>query len=159
MNFPHIPAFYLLLAEKYYLCIKFDGKMKVKIALILMFSANMLMLAHNIIPHHHHHGIPHFYAPNSGNHDEKDDCCEQTCLFEQDLDAIVKDSSDDCHCCCSLCALHHHHDLFLSDAIDFFGARLYRPAGFLLVEQPCLINYLCDYSASGAGLRAPPSEL
>jgi hypothetical protein len=86
------------------------------IYIAFIFVANMLLLVHTVIPHHHHQGRPHFVLYEMHENDNADDCCckhggGQTCLFEQDIDAVYEHSED--NCTCALHALQHHSDMFL----------------------------------------------
>jgi hypothetical protein len=133
--------------------------------IVLIFAANILLLAHSVVPHHHHNGIPHFVwfdSSHSEGSGECNDCCchhehGETCLFEQSID-VVYETKDDCSH--ALCALHNHHPEMLLQAVlftytyDFSLVREKLP----LQEPPYLINYCFDYAGSGIGLRAPPME-
>lgn len=124
-----------------------------------IFAANILLLAHTLVPHHHHEGIPHFSLPDFHHSQETDNECEgcccrheenETCLFEQNINLIYENKND---YCCIFCLSNHHPEVvpgFLT--YDFSTVR----AGTPLLEPPCLISYLFDYANSGQGLRAPP---
>ncbi|MDR1783154.1 MAG: hypothetical protein LBR13_02695, partial [Dysgonamonadaceae bacterium] len=71
--------------------------MRKTVAILTVFAANIMMLAHTFIPHHHHHGVPHFdFAFTVENH-EDEDCHhdESSCILEQDFDVIYEDTKDD----------------------------------------------------------------
>ena len=127
-----------------------------------IFVANLLLLAAHAIPHHHHQGAPHFVLEETHSHDEADDCCcnyggGQTCLFEQNINAVYKHSDE--HCLCASCVLHQHPGMFLQAAIYsvfIYDFSLVRETVTFL-EPPNSINYYCDYACAGLGLRAPPT--
>jgi hypothetical protein len=129
--------------------------------ILFIFTANILLLAHSIIPHHHHNGIPHFEWLASHSEDECHNCCHhengETCLFEQNIDAVCETKED---CACILCDSHDYHQGMLLQAVlltytyDFSSVR----ENFSLKEPPYLISYHFDYAGSGLGLRAPPME-
>jgi hypothetical protein len=130
--------------------------------IVLIFATNLLLSAH-IIPHHHHYGAPHFVLFETQAHDKADNCCcnhgeGQTCLFEQDIDAIYKHSDENCFC--ASCLLHHPEmflqaTVYLSFVTDFSWVRETGP----FLPPPYLISYYCDYASSVLGLRAPPIAL
>lgn len=126
----------------------------------LIFIANLLLLVYSVIPHHHHNGMPHFVMSEMHRHDSADDCRhsqeeQQTCLFEQDINAVYEHSDE--KCLDASCVLHHP-ELFLQAAVfsifsyDFSFVR----ETVTLPEPPYLISYHCDFAGSGQGLRAPP---
>ncbi|MDR0612884.1 MAG: hypothetical protein LBG45_05295 [Dysgonamonadaceae bacterium] len=126
----------------------------------LIFTANLLLLVFSVIPHHHHSGMPHFIAFENHRHDCADDDRhnqeeKQTCLFEQNIDAVYEHAEEKCGD--ASCVLHHP-ELFLQAAVfsvfsyDFSLVR----ETFTLPEPPYLISYHCDFAGSGRGLRAPP---
>jgi hypothetical protein len=131
--------------------------------IVLIFIANILLSAH-IIPHHHHWGAPHFVLFETHAGDKADDCCcdygdEQTCLFEQDIDAVYEHADDNCFC--ASCILHQHPELFLQVAV--YSGFIY---DFSLIREtvtfpdtPYLLNYYCDYASAVWGLRAPPVSI
>jgi hypothetical protein len=141
--------------------------LKKRFCITLMFIANILLLAHSVIPHHHHNGIPHFeWFTSTEHHSDGDgechDCCCHhenggTCPFEQSIDAVYETKDD---CSNVLCAVHNHHPGMLLQAIlgtDPYDFSL-APENISPKEPPYLISYHCDYAGSGTGLRAPPSE-
>ncbi|GHU79871.1 hypothetical protein FACS1894145_4980 [Bacteroidia bacterium] len=127
----------------------------------LIFMANLLLLAHTVIPHHHHHGAPHFVLFETHAHDNAgNDCCcthedENTCVFEQDINAVYKQSEENGS---GVSCVLHRPELFLQTAVyavfiaDFSLVR--ETDAFF--ESPYLISYYCDYAGAGWGLRAPP---
>ncbi|MDR2621833.1 MAG: hypothetical protein LBC48_04535 [Dysgonamonadaceae bacterium] len=134
-----------------------------RIYITLIFTANLLLLVYSVIPHHHHGGMPHFVMSEMYQHNDRDDCSHnregrQTCLFEQNIDAVYEQSELNCQD--ASCVLHHP-EMFLYEAVflifsyDFSLVRETIP----LLEPPYLISYYCDYVNSGQGLRAPPFEL
>jgi uncharacterized protein (UPF0332 family) len=126
----------------------------------LIFIANLLLLAY-VIPHHHHHGAPHFILFETHQHDDAEDCCcnhgeIQTCLFEQDINAVYEQSEEKC---LDISCVLHHPEMFLQTALfsifnyDFSLVR----ETITFLEPPYLINYYCEYVGSVLGLRAPPT--
>jgi hypothetical protein len=136
-------------------------------ATILIFTANILLLAHNIVPHHHHNGLPHFewfsFHQHDANHECDGCCCHHdddggTCLFEQNIDAVYETEDDHSH---AMCTTHHNHDsgIFLQAVLLTFTYDFSLDSEKIpLPEPPYLINYGLDYAGSGLGLRAPPIE-
>jgi hypothetical protein len=132
-----------------------------RISITFIFIANLLLLAYSVIPHHHHHGMPHFVMSEMHQHDDEEDCSHnreerQTCLFEQNIDAVYEQSEQNCQN--ASCVLHHP-EMFLFEAvfsIFSYNFSLIRETVTLL-EPPFLISYYCEYRSSGQGLRAPPA--
>jgi uncharacterized protein (UPF0332 family) len=132
-----------------------------RIYITFIFIANLLLLVYSVIPHHHHRGMPHFVMSEMHQHDDGEDCShnreeKQTCLFEQNLDAVYEQSEQNCQD--ATCVLHHP-EMFLYESVfsifsyDFSLVR--ETVTFL--ETPFLISYYCEYVNSGQGLRAPPA--
>jgi hypothetical protein len=71
------------------------------------------------------------------------------------MDAVIKDSNDDCGCAGSLCTAHYHHFLTLFTGFEYKDITPLLTTQYVLVDPPYLINYHCNCSAS-SGLRAPP---
>jgi hypothetical protein len=128
--------------------------------------ANMLLLAHNIVPHHHHNGLPHFAWSVPHHHSAEDcechgSCCHhengETCLFDQVID-VISETKDDCSCLLSASSHHHHHPEMLLQAILLTFTYDLSPASEESSGKtpPYLISYHFDYAGSGLGLRAPP---
>ncbi|MDR3338670.1 MAG: hypothetical protein LBT25_01000 [Candidatus Symbiothrix sp.] len=130
--------------------------------ILFIFTANIFLLAHNIVPHHHHDGIPHFVFSDCCSHHHDDDCCNHgengACLFEQNIDAVYENGKEDCDCA-SCTALQHSGMLLQAVLLTFtYDFSLVRETDFSL-DPPYLINYYSDYLNQGLGLRAPPISL
>jgi hypothetical protein len=139
---------------------------KKTISILLVFSVNILLLAHAAVPHHHHNGIPHFaFSLTEEDHQHtKDSCCcsheeseEDSCMFDQEVDLIHElEDHHNQNLCCS-----EHSDLSgsLLTAILFsytYDVSAYRQETPLIIP-PYLISYSFD-PVSSTGLRAPPVE-
>jgi hypothetical protein len=136
------------------------------ISILLVFSVNILLLAHAVLPHHHHDGIPHFaFSLTEEDHQHtKDSCCcsheeaeEDFCMFDQAVDVVLK-SKD--HSLCNLSCSEHPDSsgslltaILLSYTYDVSSCRQETP----LISPPYLISYSFD-PVSSTGLRAPPIE-
>ena len=135
------------------------------ISISLIFSVNIFLLAHAILPHHHHNGIPHFvFHPTEEHHHSQDDCCcshgeaeDDSCLFDQDVDVFFKSEDHYEHSCC----VGHTDFSKLLTAILFTSSynvsALWQDTPLLV--PPYLISYHTDPVVSSAGLRAPPAHL
>lgn len=142
--------------------------MKKSISILLVFSVNLFILAHAILPHHHHSGVPHFtlfetiHAEDQQHHDSC--CCNENekqadsdcCVMDQDVDLFHEDEEN---CFCGLTAEHSHEGtIALLQAILFFS-NIEQLWFFekIPLEKPYLITYHYDPVYAGFGLRAPPS--
>jgi hypothetical protein len=136
---------------------------KKSISILLIFSVNLLLLAHAVLPHHHHNGIPHLVFAGTGEHHHSDDfcCCEHE---DQDKDSCALDLEVDVYCNTE----EHHHHLCCTDHSDHFN---HLPTAILLTYSydisaslqgeplripPYLISCSQDPVVSSTGLRAPP---
>lgn len=135
------------------------------VSILLVFSVNLFLLAHAVLPHHHHHnGVPHFsFSLMEEHHHDHDSCCcshseegDDSCAFDQDVDVVYESKQ---HC---LCGVDHagHSDAFLYLPTAVLLASLYDTSVFLqdvpLIVPPYLISYCQDPVISSSGLRAPP---
>ena len=134
------------------------------ISIVLIFSVNLFLLAHAVLPHHHHNGIPHFYFTQiEEQHDEHTSCCahnheedSDSCAFDQDVDVVFK--SEDHSDCDAGCSDHAHMSgslltaVLLSELYDTSALQLDVP----ITIPPYLLPYNQDPVISASGLRAPP---
>jgi hypothetical protein len=135
------------------------------ISILLIFSVNILLLAHAAIPHHHHNGVPHFtFSLTEEDHQHtKDSCCcsheeseEDSCMFDQEVDMIheLEDHHNQNLCCAE------HSDLSGSLPTAILLSFTYNVSAFWLetplIRPPYLISYSSDPVISSTGLRAPP---
>jgi hypothetical protein len=133
------------------------------LSILLIFTVNLFVLTHAVMPHHHHHGLPHFVLCEEA-HEHPDDgaadnCCSpdeknETCTFEQHIDIVYELKED---CSRILCTSHHHPDLLLQAVLFSFTTDFSLAPERISSEKPLyLISYYFDYAGSGLGLRAPP---
>jgi len=113
---------------------------------ILLF-ANMILLAHAVIPHHYHDGIPFFdnhHEHSQYPHNEEEsieDCFFSRVHIRLDNDKQVFHSLD--------------FDLF-SCFLTLSILKIADNNSLLFEQKPCLLSFYNEYISSSLGLRAPP---
>jgi len=143
-------------------------RLKQIITLTLLIFANILLLAHSVLPHSHHDGIVCFSIEEirhqqhcSDHHDDVGCCCEHgknghhhSNSEDCDLKEIVlrqQDTTHDeilpCANCLSLAYTLYYLNEFYFEAPQF-GERLR--------QKPYLENYIPPFVGSLKSLRAPP---
>lgn len=143
------------------------------LTLILLLLANILLLAHSVLPHSHHDGIvcfsieklvdlPECSSLNTNNNDE---CCgkhtgkshhHHTNNDDCGLKEIVVRGGNEfheeilpCENCLSLLYTVYSLNEFYFDAPSF---------GQWLDQKPYLDNYISPYVGTISSLRAPPAS-
>lgn len=135
------------------------------VSISLLVIANLILLAHDVIPHHHHddhvcfeHGscAAHHSDESENEKQPSDENKDEACCSLADLLIIPAGSRFEeinCSCCPSV---HDSEDLNLVflKSTEFDNATILRP---LLFRQHTrkTIFYLA-FSSLSAGLRAPP---
>lgn len=139
------------------------------ITLVILLLANMVLLAHAILPHTHHDGVVcfsledikdqhscskfkdisdccdgHETAQSSHHHHNSEDCDLRDVIIRQDTnhEEIIP-----CEACLSLL-----YDIYSLNEL-FLVAPEYEER---LAYKPYLISYISPYVGSTIGLRAPP---
>jgi len=147
------------------------GKMKQLLTLILLLSANTLLLAHAVLPHSHHDGMVCFSLEEimqchhfQDNHSNRNDCCSHE---EKDAkhhhhgnhencdlkDVVLRQNNDlhddilPCPACLSLMYVLYLPDEFYLGVPEF---------GQWLQEKPYVNNYIPPFVGTVRSLRAPP---
>ncbi|MDH6308582.1 hypothetical protein M2451_000893 [Dysgonomonas sp. PFB1-18] len=144
------------------------------LTLILLLSANILLLAHNVLPHSHHDGIVCFSMeelvnlPKCSDHsaNNNDECCgnhtgkchhhhhtnDDGCGLKE---IVVRGGNEfheemlPCENCLSLLYTVYSLNEFYFDAPRF---------GQWLEQKPYLNNYVPPYVGTVSSLRAPPAS-
>jgi hypothetical protein len=134
-------------------------------SIVFLLLANIVLLAHDVIPHHHHEENicfeHHHSCPADNSHDseadelpppeEKEACCMLAELV------VFTPTSHSFEISCPCCEIDHHLVTF-----DFSFIPTYSFAGSDLSDQypfrqkPYRINYLLSPANQLHGLRAPP---
>ncbi|MDR2917252.1 MAG: hypothetical protein LBV74_20860 [Tannerella sp.] len=143
--------------------------MKRTIAISFLLLANIIILAHVVIPHHHHNGMPVAFCKISLS----DDNSEYTHSFHSHSDG-ENDHSHESDANCTLCQLYIRADLnnspsSLTSALANFHidiptfcldiSSLTDIQGFESLpfrHKPHIISYHSHYIVHSLGLRAPP---
>ncbi len=140
--------------------------MKKTVTIIFLCLANLILLAHIVVPHHHHNAVVACFL--SPEHDNAEESCPsshdhekshhhegntENCLVKEIFVRVEKDKKAACSDCShiqlSLCLPKIFLNLSLSENID--------TDGFSHPPKPYLVSYLHSYIASSLGLRAPPA--
>jgi hypothetical protein len=133
------------------------------VSISLLVIANLILLAHDVIPHHHHDDhvcyehesctTGHSHNPNKtdapGNQDEA--CCSLADLL------IIPANSRFDEISCSCCTASHHsgnHNLALLLIAEYNNALLLLPLPFR--KHPHKSNFYLAFTSLSSGLRAPP---
>lgn len=131
-------------------------------SIVLLLLANIVLLAHDVIPHHHHendicfenHACADSHSHESETQDQpsEDDTC---CLLAEMV--VFTPSTQSFKISCPCCEIDQYQD-----TIDFSFIPTYAFTGFILSDQflfrqyPYRIPFLLSPADQIHGLRAPP---
>lgn len=133
------------------------------VSIALLVIANLILLAHDVIPHHHHddhvcyeHGSCAAHHSNDSENekrttDENDACCSLADLLIIPASSRLKEIS--CSCCTPVHDSGNHIQGLLKST-DFYKAMQSLPLPFR--QHPQKSNFYRAFSSLSAGLRAPP---
>lgn len=140
--------------------------MKRKITILIVLLANLIFLAHTVIPHHHHHAELCFASSHSNTETsahQHDDCCpheekqeipSDRCCVLQDAAAIpadqVKASPK-----ISIEPYSAPGGLWAIEQVEIKQNLLF--AGFIRSYTPSEVSLYSQYILRSIGLRAPPA--
>lgn len=133
------------------------------ISISLLIIANMILLAHDVIPHHHHDDQVCFENGRCASHHSNDSENEkhpgkedEACCSLADLLIIPANSRlEEILCsCCTFVYDSGNHFLALLNIAEFDKATLLIPLPFR--QHPQKSTFYRAFSSLSAGLRAPP---
>lgn len=127
----------------------------------LIFLANIVLLAHAVLPHHHHKqqvcieqthcagdAISHSHSTTGHNH-QHDETNSEACILKQAV--IIPTSQARLLNNCDNCSDNHNHDFFIP---SYFGLETLQP---ITVTVSTVSEFtFSSYITSSLGLRAPP---
>lgn len=125
--------------------------------------ANMVMLAHAVLPHHHHeqqvcierkHCIDDAttHTHNSAEHNHQHDGTDNTaCALKQAV--IIPTSQDKFLKSCDNCTDNHYHDFYI---LSTFGYVFSEPVSEVVRYIPEFSSFYITFVTPTIGLRAPP---
>ena len=129
----------------------------------LILIANIVLLAHAVLPHHHHEQlvcIEQTHCTNdaishsqtaSDNHHQHDGAHLATCILKQAI--IISTSQARLLNNCDNCSDNHNHDFFI---LSYFGLETLQPITVTVSTVPEFTFTFSSYITSSLGLRAPP---
>jgi hypothetical protein len=134
------------------------------VSITLLVIANMILLAHDVIPHHHHdenvcyeHGSCSAHHSNDSEDEKRSADENEACCSLADILIIPANSRFD-EISCSCCTTNHHsenHNLALLNSAEFDNAMLLPP--LLFRKHPQKSNFYFAFTSLSSGLRAPPA--
>lgn len=134
------------------------------VSITLLAIANLILLAHDVIPHHHHddhvcyeHGSCAAHHSNDSENDKRSSDEEEACCSLADLLIIPANSRfDELNCShCTSILDSGSHDLVLLKTAEFDKTRLLPSLHFR--KHPQKTNFYRAFTSLSAGLRAPPA--
>lgn len=133
------------------------------VSITLLVIANLILLAHDMIPHHHHDDHVYFehltcaaHHSNDSENEKRSADENEACCSLADLLIIPANSRFDeisCSSCTPVLDLGNHN-LSLLQSADFEGVILLPP--LLFRQHPHKSNFYRAFTSLSAGLRAPP---
>jgi len=142
-------------------------------AIFFVLLANIILLAHGVVPHHH---LPHqtFFLTAHTTESQKEHYHTDTSDFDHENDHGTK--SDYEHCILNkiigiptntvrqICGCDFHTDVHpdlggLYSVLLFFHFKYVDPAVIVRLRPPLLAFSYISYASSVLGLRAPPAIL
>ena len=136
-------------------------------AISFILLANIVLLAHTVIPHHHHdaivcveqthcqhHAQHHSDGLAEQEHQHDDDDNDSSCQVKESLMALFSHGRY-CRCCDNDVAHHnHHHDFYLYET---FACTSVQPISTVVPNYPLQASCVPSCVTSAVGLRAPPT--
>jgi len=130
-----------------------------------LIIANIILLAHAVIPHHHHESvvcveqkhcqddaIPHNHNVAEHNHQHDGNKNSTSCILKQSF--VVPTSQGKQLKSCDNCSDNHNHDFYTLSNIGYCDLQ---PVSNVVTYYPVHSSYLLSFVTSTLGLRAPPT--
>jgi hypothetical protein len=133
------------------------------VSIALLVIANLILLAHDVIPHHHHdehvcyeHGSCAAHHSNDSENDKRSSDEEEACCSLADLLIIPANSrlEEIAFSCYTSIDDSENHNLALLKNAAFNNAQLLLPLFFR--QHPQKSIFFLAFASLSAGLRAPP---
>ena len=135
--------------------------MKRVISISFLLLANVIILAHAVIPHHHHDGLIFLLTAAHQEHDDHDGEQDHTCNYPP-----CHDGAEECLSSTLFVKLDQNKQLFQQDFeilpcvfslfLDYSIPQIVDNVGLPFRQKPYLIFYHTEYISQSLGLRAPP---
>lgn len=143
--------------------------MRKAFAIFFILCANIILLAHAVIPHHHHDSIACFVIPietdkhhdcdhhDAENHHQHDTECDGDCCLLNDLLAIVPDGyKQEQLFCCPASEQPIPSDINFAGLLS--GQDQVHECTLNVFKEPPFLIYSASYTPGSInGLRAPPT--
>lgn len=129
-----------------------------------LIIANIVLLAHAVIPHHHHHQqvcienthcvddeFAHTHDSSEHNHHHDGNNSDNSCYLKQA--AVISSVQSKLSHSCNRCPDNHHHDFIITPNFEFDEFHSFSAAVSCIPEISFTIT---SYVTRTLGLRAPP---
>lgn len=132
-----------------------------KTAILFILLANIILLAHAVVPHHHHFGEFYLVSDNCQttckihNHEHDGNKCTENCVLKQV--EVIQANSARHEFKCLVCDINH------TQAIHFLAVFLSNEFNLIVPETvqkaqiPLKITTELSFISTSSGLRAPPT--
>lgn len=134
-------------------------------AFSFLFLANIILLAHGVLPHHHHEqqvcfinthctGDAAIHNHNSTEHSHQHDGTDNAnCILKQAV--IIPSSQSRILKDCDNCIYTHSHDFFIFS--NNFAFKDLQPSSLNELTVPKFSSFFISFVTPTLGLRAPPN--